>query len=155
MNNSDLVIKDVSNMNKILVGSRAFFTGIEGFTPHDYDYVDFCKPTWEFKNVRQLKFPDKCMFTFVRKSNDELIDFALNNEPAMQVGKFLVPEVVNYLGMSFDDIKRLAPVFDKLDDKHKYEKIIFDAYLENGKMELTDEQRLKAFECYKKARENE
>ena len=95
------------------------------------------------------------MFTFVRKINDKLIDFALNNESAMQVSKFLVSEVINYLVMSFNDIKRLAPAFDKLDNKHKYEKIIFDAYLENGKMELTNEQGLKAFECYKKARENE
>ena len=58
------------------------------------------------------------MFTFVRKINDKLIDFALNNESAMQVSKFLVSEVINYLVMSFNDIKRLTPAFDKLDDKH-------------------------------------
>ena len=40
----------------------------------------------------------------------------------------------------------------RLDPKHQYEKVIFDAYLENKKFELTPEQRLQAYEIYKKSR---
>lgn len=39
-------------------------------------------------------------------------------------GKFLVPEYNRYLGLAIDDLKRLKPLFDAMDDKHSYEKII-------------------------------
>ena len=39
-----------------------------------------------------------------------------------------------------------------MDDKHKYEKLIYDAYLKNNDFVLTDEQRIDAFNEYKKER---
>ena len=38
---------------------------------------------------------------------------------------------------------------DNLDDKHKYEKVIYDSYIENGEFKLTDEQLQKAYLEYK------
>ena len=43
-------------------------------------------------------------------------------------------------------------MFEKIDEKHRYEKVIFDSYVENDGFFLTDEQRLRAYEEYKMAR---
>lgn len=69
----------------------------------------------------------------------------------MEIGKFLVPEVVEYLGFTLDDLKRLQPIVEQLDSKHGYEKIIFDSYLENNGFYLTQEQRDNAYIEYRKA----
>lgn len=150
--NSDLIINNVSNMNKILVGSRAFFTGIEGFTPHDYDYVIF--ETARTK-ISTIIYKGCDVFAVPKLSKEELITLFLNSDHRNSLCFFLIPEIIEKIGFCIEDLNKVKDLVDRLDDKHKYEKIIFDAYLENGKMELTDEQRLKAFECYKKARENE
>ena len=83
---------------------------------------------------------------------DEFVEYTLTNDPAMMLGKFLVPEVCEKIGFGIEDLKKLEPVSLRLDPKHQYEKVIFDSYLENKKFELTPEQRLKAYEIYKKAR---
>ena len=54
--------------------------------------------------------------------------------------------------MSIDDLKRLKPIIAKLDDKHKYEEVIYNAYLENNDFVLTDEQRQEAYRVYNKYR---
>lgn len=83
------------------------------------------------------------------------IDYALLHGPAMQLGKFLVPEFVNEIGMTIEDLKQLEPLAKALDTKHQYEKIIYDAYIENNKFELTEEQLNAAYSEYKKEREEE
>ena len=47
-----------------------------------------------------------------------------------------------------DDLRTLEPKIRQMDNKHSYEKVIFDSYLENGDFYLTDEQRKRAFEIY-------
>ena len=46
----------------MLVGSNVFFKDIEGFTSKDIDILEFVDNPTDFKNVRQFKFPDKCVF---------------------------------------------------------------------------------------------
>ncbi len=58
----------------------------------------------------------------------------------MEIGKFLVPEFIKEFNLSIDDLKKLEPIVAKLDDKHKYEEVIFRSYLENNDFILTDEQ---------------
>lgn len=70
----------------------------------------------------------------------------------MQIGKFLVPEFVQEIGFTIEHLKKLKPLAEKLDGRHKYEKVIYDAYIENGAFKLTEEQRSKAYEQYKLAR---
>jgi hypothetical protein len=82
----------------------------------------------------------------------EYIDWALKSKVGMVIGKFLIPEFVAQIGMSIDDLKQLAPLVDRLDDKHKYEKNIYDSYILNNDFYLTEEQRLKAYESYKESR---
>lgn len=136
------------------VGSQYFFKGLPGFHPHDNDTVRFVDQGNEkFKYIKQIS-GGNCLFIVVRHPNDILIDYALNSKgPAMQVGKYLVPEIISFLGMTFDDLKKLKPLIDNLDSLHKYEQIIYDSYFENNSFTLTEAQRLAAFESYKESRE--
>ena len=136
----------------MLVGSNAFFKDIEGFTSKDIDILEFVDDPTDFKNVRQFKFPDKCVFQWRKMPIDELIDITLFRNFPMEIGKFLVPEFIKEFNLSIDDLKRLKPIIPKLDDKHKYEEVIYNAYLENNDFVLTDEQRQEAYRVYNKYR---
>jgi hypothetical protein len=70
----------------------------------------------------------------------------------IKVGKFLIPEFCEYIGFTIDELPSLKEYFDKMDDKHKYEQIIFESYLQNHSFTLTQEQRDKAYQEYKKYR---
>ena len=114
-----------------------------------FQFVD--NPT-DFKNVRQFKFPDKCVFQWRKMPIDELIDITLSRNFPMEIGKFLVPEFIKEFKLSIDDLKKLEPIVAKLDDKHKYEEVIFRSYLENNDFILTNEQREEAFRIYNNSR---
>ena len=124
----------------ILVGSSYFFSCYPEFTPKDQDWVELVKDPKEFKNVMQISGKFCLLLMFV--------EYIL----AMMLGKFLVPEVCEKQDLVQRIKKKLEPVSLRLDPKHQYEKVIFDAYLENKKFELTPEQRLQAYEIYKKSR---
>ena len=136
----------------MLVGSNVFFKDIEGFTSKDIDILEFVDNPTDFKNVRQFKFPNKCVFKWSKMPIDELIDITLFRNFPMEIGKFLVPEFIKEFKLSIDDLKRLEPIITKLDDKHKYEEVIYNAYLENNDFALTDKQRQKAYSVYNKYR---
>ena len=136
----------------MLVGSNVFFKDIEGFTSKDIDILEFVDDPTDFKNVRQFKFPYKCVFQWRKMPIDELIDITLFRNFPMEIGKFLVPEFIKEFKLSIDDLKRLKPIIAKLDDKHKYEEVIYNAYLENNDFVLTDEQRQEAYRVYNKYR---
>ena len=86
-------------------------------------------------------------------SKDEFINVSLERDFGMELGKFLVPEFARELEMDIDDLERLRPLVEKLDEKHLYEKVIYDAYIENGCWLLTDEQRIEAYRIYKECKE--
>ena len=136
----------------MLVGSNVFFKDIEGFTSKDTDILEFVDNPTDFKNVRQFKFPNKCVFQWRKMPIDELIDITLFRNFPMEIGKFLVPEFIKEFKLSIDDLKRLKPIIAKHDDKHKYEEVIYNAYLENNDFVLTDEQRQEAYRVYNKYR---
>ena len=136
----------------MLVGSNVFFKDIEGFTSKDIDILEFVDNPTDFKNVRQFKFPHKCVFQWRKMPVNELIDITLFRDFPMEIGKFLVPEFIKEFKLSIDDLKRLKPIISKLDDKHKYEEVIYNAYLENNDFVLTDEQRQEAYRVYNKYR---
>ena len=70
----------------------------------------------------------------------------------MVIGKFLVPEFCETIGFTVADLHKLEVLITKLDDKHKYEEIIFNSYIENGDFTLTKEQRDLAYQSYKETR---
>ena len=136
----------------MLVGSNVFFKDIEGFTSKDTDVLEFVDNPTDFKNVRQFKFPDKCVFQWRKMSVDELIDMTLSRNFPMEIGKFLVPEFIKEFNLSISTLKRLKPLVDKLDDKHKYEEVIYNSYIENNDFYLTDSQLNDAYKIYLKYR---
>lgn len=85
---------------------------------------------------------------------DEFIDYTLNSRLPMEIGKFLVPEIAEYLGCTIDHLKRLKPVIERIDEKHLYEKIIYDSYIKNNGFYLTNEQLDEAYLEYKRLRCN-
>ena len=54
--------------------------------------------------------------------------------------------------MDIQDLKRLEPLTKVMDEKHTYEKIIFDAYIQNDGWWLTEDQRMAAYKEYKRTR---
>lgn len=136
----------------MLVGSNVFFKDIKGFTSKDTDILEFVVNPTDFKNVRQFKFPNKCVFQWRKMNIDKLIDITLSRNFPMEIGKFLVPEFIKEFNLSIDDLKRLEPIITKLDDKHKYEEVIYNSYIENNDFYLTAKQLKNAYEIYLKYR---
>lgn len=136
----------------MIVGSRAFFSGMEDFQPTDTDILELIESPIGFKTVRQIRFADKCVFQWKNMPTKELIEETLNRNVPMEIGKFLVPEFIEKLNLSIEDLKKLKPLVDQLDDAHKYEAIIYNAYIENGDFYLTPLQLNDAYHAYKESR---
>lgn len=138
-------------MNKrILVGSQRFFRCIDGFNPKDVDYVNLNE---EYDNLT-IHRSWGCTFMFIRKSAEEFVQQALRDGQGLFIGKFLVPEFAHEVGITMEHLKVLEPLLNRLDEKHLYEKVIFEAYLVNGGFFLTDEQVRESYEVYLKYRSN-
>ena len=140
-------------MKRILSGSRAFFEGMPYFEPHDSDYVELYYPQevgFTHKNV--FKDGKDCVFQLVRHNADECVRWAINHERPMSICHYMVPEICEELGITIEHIAMLQPLRDDLDYRHKYLGIIFDAYMENGAITLTNDQRYKAYIEYKNER---
>ena len=141
-------------MNKFLVGSNVFFKGyFKDFVSKDIDILVLEDEPKGYNNVIQFHFKDRCIFKWRRMSKNELIDISLERGLGMELGKFLVPEFARELEMNIDDLERLRPLAEKLDDKHLYEKVIYDSYIENECWGLTDEQRIEAYRIYNGCKE--
>ena len=142
-------MKDIA---KFTVGSNAFFKDIEGFVPHDNDML-YIMDEWDFEGRSAIiRKDDTDMLLYPDKGLGLIDDCTKQNDP-LTAGKFLVPEFCNYIGATISDISVLSSLFDKMDDKHKYETYIFKCYLGNKDMFLTSEQLEKAYSLYKESRE--
>lgn len=139
-------------MKKFIIGSVRFFSCYDDFKAGDIDEIQLVR-TNQFSQVRQITGQGKCLFIMKRhKSKDDYIEWALKSKIGMVIGKFLVPEFCAEIGFTVEDLPRLAPLLDRLDDQHKYEEIIYNGYVENGSFTLTDEQRERAYKSYKESR---
>ena len=138
--------------DKILIGSTYFFSDYDDFSSKDIDEIQIID-TNDFSQVRQITGQGRCLFQMKRyPSKEKYIDWALKCELGMVIGKFLVPEFNSAIGFTIEDLPRLKPLLSKLDDKHKYEEIIFNSYIKNGNFTLTKEQRDLAYQSYKETR---
>ena len=139
-------------MGKFLMGSQYFFSCYEDFNSKDIDEIEIIE-TRAFEYVRQLTGQGKCLFQLRKQEAvEDYINYALKSNLGMVVGKFLIPEFCEAIGFTINDLPKLKPLINKLDDKHKYEEIIFDSYIENGSFTLTNEQRERAYKSYKESR---
>ena len=139
-------------MNKYLMGSQYFFSCYDDFKSKDIDEIQIIE-TNEFSQVRQITGQGRCLFQLKKHpSKEDYIDWALKSQIGMVIGKFLIPEFCEAIGFTIEDLPRLSVLIGRLDDKHKYEEIIYNSYLENGSFTLTDEQRERAYKSYKESR---
>lgn len=139
-------------MNKILIGSQYFFSCYDDFKSKDVDEIQIIETT-EFAQMRQLTGQSKCLFQMKNhNSKEDYINWAVQSGIGMVIGKFLVPEFCAEIGFTIEDLPKIKILLERLDDKHKYEEIIYNSYLENGSFTLTPEQRDRAYRSYKKYR---
>ena len=134
------------------MGSTYFFSKYKDFNSKDYD--DLCiMDNFIFPgNVMNMKIKGKDVFMFRNMPKQGYIDDLLTSGVNMKAGKFLIPEFNEYIGFTIDDLKSILHIFENMDDKHSYEKIIANAYIENGGFFLKDKQRYNAYLEYKKKR---
>ena len=92
------------------------------------------------------------VFMYRNLNKEEFIMDTLNSGVPMKAGKFLVPEFVEYIGLEIDDLTRLKDMFENMDKEHKYETIIYNAYVKNKSFALKDSQRSRAYKEYKSSR---
>lgn len=139
---------------KILIGSSVFFKEYNDFNPHDIDYVLFEDHPLLYKIFAHINTKTEDVFAYKQMSKDEFLQYELEHckKAKMAVGKLLVPELVKYMNITIDDLKKFKFAIDEIPEKHSYEKIIYDAYIKNNDFILTREQRDKAYQEYKKYR---
>ena len=142
-------------MKKYLVGSRAFFSGMEGFSPKDQDFLVLESAPLDYEWRREQHLRGVCTFFYKIEPPAQMVQRCLNARDALQLCKFLVPEVAVELRMSVDDIRPLETMLPLLDEKHRYYEIIFRAYMTNGSFTLTEAQRLEAYKSYTESRKKE
>lgn len=137
---------------KYLIGSTYFFSFYKDFVSKDIDFLELEENPQNYGHKLQITGQGKCYFKWRKMNADAYVRITKRTKLPMEVGKFLIKELCEEINFTIEHLKKLKDIFDKLDDKHKYEKVIFDAYIENNDFYLTDEQRLKAYEEYKKYR---
>ena len=152
---SRIITRPDAQNRRFKVGSRAFFEGMPGFEPNDLDEVEFEDEPVLYRDKMQFRKKDgtRCLFKWRRMSADEFVEHALRSDLPMEAGKFLVPEVAEYLGITMDHLKKLGPVFERMDDRHAYERSIFEAYVKNNAFELTEYQKAYSYGLYIKTRQ--
>lgn len=137
----------------ILVGSRAFFSGIPGFNPHDYDFVKFVNPNKEFKFLKHEHINGVCVNQIVKMPIEQLMNYVDNMKSPFITGFYLVPEAAESYGIDWNRDRHLFENHNKLfKGKHEYIRAIYDMYVQNGKMELTKEQLNYAYRLYRNFR---
>lgn len=140
--------------NKYIVGSNYFFKTIKGFKSKDIDEVEVINDSKKFKHNFRIKIANKDIIKIVRQDKQEILSYAAKHADGLVFGRFLIPELNKEFDIELEDLKIVEPLISKLDNKHLYFKKIYEYYLENGNMTLTDEQRNAAYEIYKQYRTN-
>lgn len=137
----------------MIVGSNYFFKDIPGFTSKDIDYLYLVENPTDFKDWTQLSGHGKCIFQWRLTDANEMVNLHLKYNCPMSVGKFLVKDFVNQLKITNLHLQKLKPLFDNLDDKHKYLQVLYKWSIENeGSVEFPKEILEDAYKEYKKYR---
>lgn len=133
-------------------GSEVFFKKMPKYKSHDKDkicVIDY--PLFGEQTVEMNKDYVDSFFIY-NYGKDKLIDICIKENVPMRAGKFLNPDFAKYLDLTIEDLVKLKPLFYNMDDKHIYEKMIYDYYIQNNGFWLTDEQLEQAYKEYKSKR---
>lgn len=142
-------IKAIKGFN---IGSSCFFESYDDYKIHDKDVLIILDHGINGKKSFIFNKDGHDVIFYPKLTKDEYIEEDLNANDPLKIGKYLVPEFINYINLEISDLKKLLVLIEELDNAHKYEKIIYDSYIENNSFTLTDEQRLAAYNEYKKYR---
>lgn len=137
---------------KFLVGSKYFFNKFDDYNSKDTDWVIIEDNPQHYTNTMTMRGRGEDLMFFKNRSKQEFINMTLSSNLPMVVGKFLIPEFNEYIGFTIDDLILFDHQFNKIDDKHLYEKYIYECYLVNKKFTLTESQLEEAYKIYKKYR---
>ena len=132
------------------IGSQVFFSRFPEYKQKDDDELYIMDSL--MADVLNARFDGKDIFMYRNKPKEWFISDCLESGVPMRAGKFLIPDFLDYLGAGIEDILRLDPCFQEIDEKHTYEKIIYSSYIQNGGFYLTPKQLLMAWEEYKRTR---
>ena len=143
---------DAKVTHTFTVGSSAFFFNMSDFKSKDIDKVCFLDLPVFGNKIMNIRKDGDDVFFLHDSGKDNLLEQCLREDNPMGAGKFLVPKFAEHIGLTIEDLKRLKPLINKLDENHYYEKIIYDSYIENNGFYLTDEQLNLAYKEYKKVR---
>lgn len=140
-------------INKIQIGSKVFFSKFEDYNSKDNDWFVLVEDFIKEKDSMRCKIKDDDLIMYRKNITKKEMLEECKLVP-LKIGKFLVPEFIEHYKVTIKDLKTLVDLCDKLDDAHKYEKIIIESYIQNNKFELSEEQLNLAYEEYKKYRIN-
>lgn len=141
---------NITVIKKIRIGSTAFFESFTDFKSKDIDELCIIsKPINNKKTGFCIKANKKDLILYPKLTKEEFIDIDLKVNDALKIGKYLVPEFIEYIGLTINDLHQLKPLVDKLDVRHIYEKSIYDYYIQNNNFTLTNEQLETAYNIYK------
>ena len=137
-----------TNTNKIAVGSQVFFGSKEGYTSKDKDYLILVENPVGFNYRREHSLRGVDTFEYKKMTAQEFVEKTLEYDDALAVGKFLVKEFADAISLTVDVLKGLQPLVEKLDEKHQYERIIFNAIISSESWELSEETIDTAYQSY-------
>lgn len=142
----------MKTLKEIPIGSRVFFYKFPDFESKDKDVVLVMDHLVGGKTCLNAKIKGTDLFLYKQMPKEEWIKTTIESGVPMKAGKFLVPEFCEYIGFTVEDLDKLEEMFYSIDDKHKYETIIYESYKENNGFFLTDEQLERAYAEYKRSR---
>lgn len=137
-----------------LMGSGYFFGVYSDYVAKDRDrlcVMDSFPPTMK-GNVLNLRKDGDDIFLYRDMDKEGFITDTIESGVPMRAGKFLIPEFCESISFTINDLRRLDKVFREMDEKHSYERVIYEAYLDNGGFFLTEDQRDRAYRDYKAKR---
>ena len=139
-------------MTQFIIGSKAFFSEFPDFNAVDTDYL-IMDDNPDFELTKSYMEGDDIHYVYWEDMPKErFIEVHRHFYEGRFIQKFLVPEFAEYLGLTIEDLKSLSFLLDRLDDKHTYCRVIYNAYVENNAFTLTPEQLQLAYAVYKQDR---
>ena len=94
-------------MEKIVTGSELFFSGIEGFEPHDHDRIQIMEAddvNFLFKRRMFDRKDNTDTFYIVRQPKDVYIKWAVKFASGTTLGMFLTTKFCEVFGITIDEL---------------------------------------------------
>lgn len=140
-------------IKKFLTGSRYYFDGIEGFNPHDTDYIIIVD---KMKTVyNHVHNNNTCYFYYRNSTLKNIVSYIIAKNTSLICASLLHKDFAEYIGLTITELKtndKLMILFENMPIKWKYLHYVYKSYIENNGFYLTDEQRMHAYNLYCDAR---